>query len=407
MVSKDFLSGDQTPVRKGSSSSSTSTAANNNDTVDSFRKRMDDDAASRDGNMDDDSFVTMAEENQEVNNDEEEEINVQTPSRSELEYEDDAHVGATIAVDSKRPSKVSLKNTNGQYSEGQQADYPKKSSSFRRLSHHLSRELVRRRSSIVEQLPDTPAGWTVLVSSLASALLGYELHLQQQLSCPPLVFGQCTSDSDETLPHNTKTPANLPLQSIYEQLTQTPQSLLSRPIHPSLFVGTRGTLASVAAYALHGPPAKDQKFCFRQVLTMSADGATIALDWELPSTLQPTISSATSSLSAVTQGNNDKSLKQKVLSTGGIEVPVILILTGMNNDTSFGYVKSLMRSYTDRGWISVAMNFRGVGGVPLTTPRCYNGGYTGDLRNVVQYLESRLAPSVPLFLVRLYTAVVP
>jgi predicted alpha/beta-fold hydrolase len=58
---------------------------------------------------------------------------------------------------------------------------------------------------------------------------------------------------------------------------------------------------------------------------------------------------------------------------GPIDLPVVLILHGINNNASFGYVKSLMRTCTNRGWLAVGMNFRGCGGVPLATPRAYNG----------------------------------
>jgi predicted alpha/beta-fold hydrolase len=309
---------------------------------------------------DDESFVTMQEVKEET-----------CDFYSKLSDED-------VAVDHDQPEKCPntfiLSNFNGLSAN---TDHD---SSFRRLSHRLSRELVRRRSSLMEALPETPAGWSVLASALASALLGYELHLQQSLSCPPWTFGQCCTGDPNSAGNEW-----LPLQPIYDKLTESTDSLLSRPIHPSLFVGTRGTLASVAAYALWGPPSTDQHLSFRQVLTMSADGAKIALDWELPPQKKaPTMT--------------DQQRMELAMTKGGIQNPVILILTGMNNDTSFGYIKSLQRTFTDRGWIGVAMNFRGCG-IPLSTPRCYNGGYTGDLRGVVQDLASRLAPNVPLFIV--------
>jgi len=65
----------------------------------------------------------------------------------------------------------------------------------------------------------------------------------------------------------------------------------------------------------------------------------------------------------------------------------------MNNDSSFGYIRSMMRTATERGWIAVCMNLRGQDGthqVKNSTPRGYNAGYTGDLRGVMQQLECRL-----------------
>jgi uncharacterized protein len=50
----------------------------------------------------------------------------------------------------------------------------------------------------------------------------------------------------------------------------------------------------------------------------------------------------------------------------------------------------MMRTCTNRGYIAVGMNFRGCGGVPLQTPRGYNGAYTGDVRHVVNHIVARL-----------------
>ena len=78
----------------------------------------------------------------------------------------------------------------------------------------------------------------------------------------------------------------------------------------------------------------------------------------------------------------------------------MLILHGINNHAGFGYVRSLTRECVRRGWIAVGFNFRGCGGVPLNTPRTYNGAYTGDIRGVVQTVSRRLQfHQQPLFLV--------
>ena len=154
-------------------------------------------------------------------------------------------------------------------------------------------------------------------------------------------------------------------------------------------MGTRGAVASTASYLLGGPPATEHHISFRQILTIPADGARIALDWELPPLSKTELSPTTSA----------KERTKQIVTRGGIQQPVVLVLHGMNNDSSFGYVRSLMRTFTNRGWVAVGMNFRGCGGIKLATPRCYNGAYTGDIRGVVQHIESRLAPNVPIFLV--------
>jgi len=254
------------------------------------------------------------------------------------------------------------------YGESSEKGSNAATNSLRRVSRTVRRELSKRQSSVVEALPETPTGWITLLAATATALLGYEVRLQKSLTGPPLVFGQCQSG---------------PLRHIYKQMTATPDSILQRNIQPSLFVGTRGLVSSTAAYLLGGPSSSDRHVRFRQIIDMAQDGARLALDWELP----PDSSAST-----------DEERKQRII-TGPIKEPVVLILHGINNDSSFGYVRSLMRTCTDRGWAAVGMNFRGCGGVPLTTPRGYNGAYTGDLRCVVQHIAARMADGVPVFLV--------
>lgn len=184
---------------------------------------------------------------------------------------------------------------------------PINNGALRRMSRHLSRELVKRRSSLMESMPETPAGWSVLISALASISLGHEIQLQKKLTCPPLVFGQCGPNAD----------SDSPLQKIYEKLTERPESILSRNIQPSLFIGTRGAVASTASYLLGGPPSTEEHITFRQVLTMSTDGTKIAIDWELP----PQAQIDSSPLS-------EEERKQQVMSRGGIQQPVVLVLHG-------------------------------------------------------------------------------
>lgn len=116
---------------------------------------------------------------------------------------------------------------------------------------------------------------------------------------------------------------------------------------------------------------------------MTQDGATIAVDWELPD------GDATSS--------EDEYMTK--FRTGPINIPVVLILHGINNHANFGYVRSLARACTNRGWAAAAMNFRGCGGSQLSTPRGYNGAYTGDIRCIVQRIISRMVGDGCLFIV--------
>jgi predicted alpha/beta-fold hydrolase len=223
------------------------------------------------------------------------------------------------------------------------------------------KHFIRQSSSLIsEKLPETPSGWMKLLSLLTSCCVGYELRLQKSLTCPPLVYAQLSSQW---------------MNDIYQKMTQTPDSLLRRAIQPSLFVGTRAYAASTAAYLVGGPATSNRFLRFREIMTMPMDGATVALDWELPT------------------GVTEEQVRH-----GRLHKPVVLVIHGMNNHANFGYVRSMVRACTMRGWIAAGFNMRGCGGLALTTPRGYNAAYTGDIRGVVQQLSARLQ-GAPLFLV--------
>ena len=277
--------------------------------------------------------------------------------------------------------------------------------SLRRFSKKLSKEFERRRSSIevmVEEVrPKTPTGWTIFLSTVCASVLGYEVNLQRKLTAPPLVFAQCAASNSTSSPSSSTTNSNSDslidrqMSMIYKQLTATPDSILARKIQPSLFVGTRGLIASTASYLFGGPSSENDNLHirFREVLTMSQDGAKLAVDWEVPRNSPPSSSSSSTSVQLSPEERKEQFLK------GPIQQPVVLIIHGMNNDSSFGYMRSFQRTFADRGWAAAALNFRGVGGIHLVTPRGYNAGYTGDIRNVVLQISARLDKNVPLFLI--------
>ena len=256
------------------------------------------------------------------------------------------------------------------------------SGSFRKFSKRMSQSLIRRSSSVKESLPDTPAGWSLLLCATMSAVLAYEVRLQNSLTHPPVTFCQLGEGGF--------------IERIYRKLrTEVPDidennngtsNILSRSIQPSLFVGTRGLMSSTMAYLKGGPSSASKKkyVRFREIFDMPQDGARIAVDWEY------------------TQNLKD----EDEVSQSGIEWkrqklrhPVVIILHGINNDSSFGYMKSLSRAFCNQGYISASMNFRGCGGLKLTTPRGYNAAYTGDLRSLVRQISVRLEKDVPIFLV--------
>lgn len=52
-----------------------------------------------------------------------------------------------------------------------------------------------------------------------------------------------------------------------------------------------------------------------------------------------------------------------------------------------GYVKWMCETVHRRGFRSVVLNFRGCGGITLTTPRCYSAVFTDDIHEIVHYLQ--------------------
>ncbi len=199
----------------------------------------------------------------------------------------------------------------------------------------------------------------VLAATTVAAASWYaiEKRRQRKLTQVPLVMGQIPKASH--------------IESISNKLTKN-QGILSKPIVPTMIVGTHGQLASAVAYMSPGPSSKMNVLRFEETVTSSLDGAEIVIEWEVPAA----------------RNTNTK-----------ISHPTVLILHGINNSSKYGYIKSLQRTMTNRGWNTVAMNFRGVAGRPMTTPRSYTAAYTGDLRSLVNQLVKRLDPTAPLFLV--------
>lgn len=151
------------------------------------------------------------------------------------------------------------------------------------------------------------------------------------------------------------------MKRIYDKLA-CEGGIWSRSVVPSLFVGTRGVISSVAAYALrhNDCDVRERSVRVREVMTMGLDGARLVLDWEVPTSDEE--NQAAVEVADVSSGK----------SVTNISRPVVLLVHGMNNDSSFGYIRSMMKTATRRGWVAVCMNLRGqdyLGQVKNTTPR--------------------------------------
>jgi predicted alpha/beta-fold hydrolase len=278
----------------------------------------------------------------------------------------------------------------------------------RRGSELLLRELRRQSAQL---RPETTTGYTTVAALLAALSLAYEVRLQRQLTAPPIVYGQLESSREPKHQSHSSGRNRHPFSQIlaadvYQAMIQhfngdQRTNIIQRPIQPSLVVGTRAILSSTVAYLIqHDEPSRlhpstdsqpttaaigepqQSSNCiqFREVMKMPSDGATIAIDWEFPFSTD--------------DRNCTMSIEQWKLEIlqGPISKPVVLILHGINNHTGFGYMQNMMHLCCRQGWIAAGMNFRGCS-VPPSTPRSYNGAYTGDLRAVVQKLAARLLQS--------------
>jgi predicted alpha/beta-fold hydrolase len=246
--------------------------------------------------------------------------------------------------------------------------------------------------------PDSISGWIKFFTTFSALLVARELRLQRILSSPPVIFVQ---QSKDTTHHNTSelTPALRLTKRLTEQSTthSTEPQALSRNIKPSVFF-TSSVGASLGAYLHRGPSDPRHEASFREYFKIGSDGSILALDWEVPLALLQN-----STTGRTEDGVNISSIKHMLLHGPiTLSIPIIIILHGINNDSSFGYIRSLQRLCTDRGWITCAMNFRGCGvpnknkqdttkhqDVGLQSPRAYHAGYTNDLRTVVNCIVDR------------------
>ena len=272
---------------------------------------------------------------------------------------------------------------------------------LRRLTHGGTLLSPILNSSLSEKI----SGWMRFIATFSAVLLARELHLQRILSCPPLIYVQQTWHNNGHSHNSSDITSALRLTEILsgKKSTNSPSSdfslrsnILSRKIKPSILF-TSSFAASLGAYLGRGPSDPRHEASFREYFRIGSDGTILALDWEVPLCLYH---SANKSSIHSERGIKMSSI-QHMLLHGPITLPIIIILHGINNDTSYGYIRSLQRLCTDRGWITCAVNFRGCGvpkikhetildlGIGLRTPRAYHAGYTNDLRTVINCIVDR------------------
>ena len=80
---------------------------------------------------------------------------------------------------------------------------------------------------------------------------------------------------------------------------------------------------------------------------------------------------------------------------GGEDGPVVILLHGLAGSSHSSYITGLQHALTKRGLRTVTLNFRGCGGQPNDTARCYHSGDTEDLDHLCAEIKRR-HPDVPL-----------
>ncbi|KAM0864465.1 hypothetical protein ACQ4PT_043917 [Festuca glaucescens] len=125
--------------------------------------------------------------------------------------------------------------------------------------------------------------------------------------------------------------------------------------------------------------ARSPSFTYRRQLYTVHDGGTIALDWLLASDCE-------------VDGSYDRTV------SNDDSTPIVIVVPGLTSDSTAAYVKHLVFSMASKGWNVVVGNHRGLGGISITSDCFYNGGWTEDIREVVNYLHQKY-PKAPLFTV--------
>ena len=75
--------------------------------------------------------------------------------------------------------------------------------------------------------------------------------------------------------------------------------------------------------------------------------------------------------------------------------PIFILFHGLEGCFYSPYANGLMHAFSQRGWLSVMMHFRGCSGRPNKLARAYHSGETEDARFVLEYLRKHF-PNQPI-----------
>ncbi|OXA58857.1 Abhydrolase domain-containing protein 1 [Folsomia candida] len=131
---------------------------------------------------------------------------------------------------------------------------------------------------------------------------------------------------------------------------------LKNKYYPSCF--WEGRLQSVMGLRLRLSPAF--KLPYRREIVTLLDGGQVGIDF-----LEPT-----------QKKDKEPSLK-------------VLILPGLTSSSQTSYVKTLAMTCQSAGATVIVLNHRGLGGVPIKTPRLYSASNCEDLVEIIHYLKRK------------------
>ena len=67
--------------------------------------------------------------------------------------------------------------------------------------------------------------------------------------------------------------------------------------------------------------------------------------------------------------------------------PIFILFHGLEGCFYSPYANGLMKAFSDQGWLSVMMHFRGCSGKPNKLARAYHSGEINDARFFLEYLD--------------------
>ena len=72
-----------------------------------------------------------------------------------------------------------------------------------------------------------------------------------------------------------------------------------------------------------------------------------------------------------------------------IKNPILFVLPGLTSDSQTGYIKNLVNAANSKNYDVVVINFRGLGGAELATPKLHHYGAWEDALEPMTYIFNK------------------